>query len=100
MRQGDRQKNSKVESFQELEDNIQLSRGGSRYYRDLPPVARTYGVLCLMTSGAYHLGLINIWSIALSYEDVLKCFQIWRLITNLFFLGPFSLTFAFRLWLM
>ncbi|PSS33204.1 Derlin-1 like [Actinidia chinensis var. chinensis] len=68
-----------------------------QYYQDLPPVAKTYGVLCLMTSGVYHLGLINIWSIALSYEDVLKRFQIWRLVTNFFFLGPFSLTFAFRL---
>ena len=47
-----------------------------RYYQDLPPVAKTYGVLCLMTSGIYHLGLIDIWKIALSYEDVLKRFQV------------------------
>ncbi|XAR66105.1 hypothetical protein NMG60_11012190 [Bertholletia excelsa] len=68
-----------------------------QYYRDLPPVSKTYGVICLMTTGAYHLGLLHIRTIALVYEDVLKRFQVWKLITNFFFLGPFSLTFAFRL---
>ncbi|XP_059624928.1 derlin-1-like [Cornus florida] len=67
------------------------------YYQSLPPVAKTYGVICILTSGAYHLGLYSPWNIALSYEDVIKRFQIWRLITNFFFIGPFSFTFAFRL---
>ncbi|KAF5947683.1 hypothetical protein HYC85_013640 [Camellia sinensis] len=67
------------------------------YYRDLPPVAKTYGVICLMTSAAYHWGLYDLRIIALFYGKVLKNFQIWRLITNFFFLGPFSFTFAFRL---
>lgn len=122
-----------------------------RYYQDLPPVAKAYGVLCLMTSGGYHLGLYNPWDLALFYGPVIKRFQVkiccsddqsvvwplqhlnylkkriwknktkyqdgfrwpfrskhstclvmqvWRLVTNFFFLGPFSLTFAFRLLLM
>ncbi|XP_058205856.1 derlin-1-like isoform X2 [Rhododendron vialii] len=68
-----------------------------QYYQDLPPVAKAYGVLCLMTSGAYHLDLYNLGNIALFYGPVIKRFQVWRLVTNFFFLGPFSLTFAFRL---
>ncbi|CAL5407646.1 unnamed protein product [Camellia sinensis] len=70
---------------------------GLGYYRDLPPIAKAYGVVCLMTSAAYHLQLYDLRIIALFYGKVLKNFQIWRLITNFFFLGPFSFTFAFRL---
>ncbi|CAI0449638.1 unnamed protein product [Linum tenue] len=67
------------------------------YYRSLPPVSKTYGVACLMTTAAFYLDLYNPESIALFYDNVFKRFQIWRLITNFFFLGPFSFPFAFRL---
>ncbi|CAL5404819.1 unnamed protein product [Camellia sinensis] len=46
-----------------------------QYYRDLPPVAKTYGVICLMTSAAYHWGLYDLRIIALFYGKVLKNFQ-------------------------
>ncbi|XP_052187016.1 derlin-1-like [Diospyros lotus] len=68
-----------------------------QYYRDLPPVAKTFGVLCLMSTSAYHLGLYNPRTIALFYGDVLKRLQVWRLITNFFFLGQFSLPFAYEI---
>lgn len=101
-----------------------------RYYKSLPPVSKAYGVACLMTTSAYYLQLYHSFRISLSYELVLKnfqvnktsdihqliwpvtfsaCFvsflflttvQVWRLITNFFFLGPFSFTFAFRLLIM
>ncbi|KDP22457.1 hypothetical protein JCGZ_26288 [Jatropha curcas] len=69
----------------------------AEYYHSLPPVSKAYGVACLMTTSAYYLGLYNLGNIALFYEDVIKRFQVWRLITNFFFLGPFSFPFAFRL---
>ncbi|GKV17533.1 hypothetical protein SLEP1_g28026 [Rubroshorea leprosula] len=50
-----------------------------------------------MTTSAFYLGLYDYENIALFYEDVFKHFQVWRLITNFFFLGPFSVTFAVRL---
>ncbi|CAN1243076.1 DER1 [Linum perenne] len=78
------------------EQIIQMSTPGE-YYRSLPPVSKTYGVVCLMTSAAFYLGLYNPFTIALFYGDVFKRFQIWRLLTNFFFLGPFSFPFAFRL---
>ncbi|CBI38645.3 unnamed protein product, partial [Vitis vinifera] len=68
-----------------------------KYYRSLPPVSKVYGVACLLTTTAYYLQLYSPWNIALSYELVFKRFQVWRLVTNFFFLGPFSFSFAFRL---
>ncbi|OIW20425.1 hypothetical protein TanjilG_11124 [Lupinus angustifolius] len=67
------------------------------YYRSLPPVSKIYGVTCLMTTAAYYLQLYDAWNIALDYGLVFKRFQVWRLVTNFFFLGPFSLPFAVRL---
>lgn len=67
------------------------------YYKSIPPVAKTYAVVCLLTTGAYQLELYNPRSIALFYSDIFKRFQVWRLITPFFFLGPFSLKFALRL---
>uniref|UniRef100_A0A2P2KEW4 Derlin n=1 Tax=Rhizophora mucronata TaxID=61149 RepID=A0A2P2KEW4_RHIMU len=48
----------------------------AEYYRSLPPVSKTYGVACLMTTTAFYLGLYSPWSIALFYEDVIKRLQV------------------------
>ncbi|KAJ7949485.1 Derlin [Quillaja saponaria] len=69
----------------------------AEYYRSLPPVSKTFGVACLMTTAALHLQLYNLSSIALFYSDVVKRLQVWRIFMNFFFLGPFSLPFAVRL---
>ncbi|KAK6925813.1 Derlin, partial [Dillenia turbinata] len=69
------------------------------YYESLPPLSKIYGVTCLLTTTAYYFGLYSHIDIALLYGLVLKRFQIWRLITNFIFLGPFSMGFAFRLWI-
>ncbi|KAK1576360.1 hypothetical protein Q3G72_013239 [Acer saccharum] len=69
----------------------------AEYFRSLPPVSKFYGVTCLLTTTAYYLQLYSPWYIALSYEDVIKRFQVWRLVTNFFFLGEFSFPFAIRL---
>ncbi|XP_058086517.1 derlin-1.2-like isoform X2 [Magnolia sinica] len=64
------------------------------YYRSLPPVSKAYGVICLLTTSAYYLQLYDAHVIYLSYTRVIKHLQIWRLITNFFFLGPFSPRFG------
>ncbi|XP_010919662.2 derlin-1 [Elaeis guineensis] len=66
------------------------------YYRSLPPVTKAYGVFCLMTSAADRLHLFNVVHILLYYDLVLKQFQVWRLVTNFFFLGRFSIYFGLR----
>ncbi|KAI9160796.1 hypothetical protein LWI28_011631 [Acer negundo] len=67
------------------------------YYLSLPLVSKFYGVTCVLTTTAYYLQLYHPWYIALSYEDVIKRFQAWRLVTNFFFLGGFSFPFATHL---
>ncbi|TQD98554.1 hypothetical protein C1H46_015802 [Malus baccata] len=64
------------------------------YYRSLPPVSKTYGVGCFMFAAALYFQLYDPWNIALDYGLVIKRFQVWRLVTNFFFLGPFSFPFA------
>ncbi|KAF3442949.1 hypothetical protein FNV43_RR16867 [Rhamnella rubrinervis] len=67
------------------------------FYKSLPPISKTYGTLCLLTTTAFQLGLLNVAHIALLYPFVFTRFQVWRLITNFFFLGKFSINFGIRL---
>ncbi|KAJ0658113.1 hypothetical protein HanLR1_Chr14g0554171 [Helianthus annuus] len=47
-----------------------------RYYNSLPPVAKTYATVCLVTSLGGHLQLYSPAILALYYEDVFKRFQV------------------------
>jgi len=69
----------------------------SEFYRSLPPVIKTYGTVCFMVTVGYQLGLIPLTWIYLDFALVGRKFQIWRLLTNFFFLGGFSIQFAVRL---
>ncbi|GLJ29444.1 hypothetical protein SUGI_0580440 [Cryptomeria japonica] len=67
------------------------------WFNSLTSVSKAYGTLCLMTTAGYHMGLVNPKFLYLDYDLVVKHLQIWRLLTNFFFLGPFSINFAIRL---
>ncbi|XP_074280899.1 derlin-1 [Silene latifolia] len=69
----------------------------AEWYNSLPPISKGYGTLCLAFTTAFQLGLINPHYIALIYGLVFKNFQLWRLFTNFFFLGKFSVNFGIRL---
>ncbi|KAG7984158.1 hypothetical protein I3843_04G144300 [Carya illinoinensis] len=69
----------------------------AEYYKSLPPITKAYGTLCLLTTTAYQFGLVDPRYIALFYKPVFTQFQVWRLITNFFFLGKFSINFGIRL---
>ncbi|KAL2342584.1 hypothetical protein Fmac_003869 [Flemingia macrophylla] len=69
----------------------------AEFYHSLPPITKAYGTACLFATAAYQLGLYNLNHMALLYERVFYGFQVWRLFTNLFFLGPFSINFGIRL---
>ncbi|XP_022639970.1 derlin-1 isoform X2 [Vigna radiata var. radiata] len=69
----------------------------AEFYHSLPPITKAYGTVCVLATAAFHLGLYNPIHIALLYERVFYGFQVWRLFTNLFFLGPFSINFGIRL---
>ncbi|EXC26991.1 hypothetical protein L484_003988 [Morus notabilis] len=61
---------------------------------------KAYGTLCLLTTVGYQLGLYDKLDLALYYPYVFHRFQVWRLITTLFFLGGFSINFGIRLLMM
>ncbi|XP_010914944.1 derlin-1 [Elaeis guineensis] len=69
----------------------------AEFYNSLPPISKAYGTLCLLTTAAYQLGILSPESIALFYPFVVSRFQVWRLLTNFFFLGKFSINFGIRL---
>ncbi|XP_059432205.1 derlin-1 [Corylus avellana] len=69
----------------------------AEFYKSLPPITKTYGTLCLLMTTAYQIGLFKPLHIALIYKPVFSHFQVWRLITNFFFLGNFSINFGIRL---
>ncbi|XP_022749867.1 derlin-1-like isoform X1 [Durio zibethinus] len=69
----------------------------SEFYNSLPPISKAYGTACLLATTAFQLGLYDVFHIALIYKYVFKYFQVWRLITNFFFLGKFSINFGIRL---
>ncbi|KAM7515495.1 hypothetical protein LguiA_005078 [Lonicera macranthoides] len=69
----------------------------AEYYQSLPPISKAYGTLCLLATTAFQFGLVNPANIALLYELAIFRFQVWRLITNFFFLGKFSINFGIRL---
>ncbi|KAJ4832758.1 ER-associated protein degradation protein [Turnera subulata] len=69
----------------------------AEYYNSLPPISKAYGTLCLAFTAAVQLGLLDLGYIALIYPLAFSRFQVWRLITNFFFLGKFSINFGIRL---
>ncbi|KAM3270361.1 derlin-1 [Capsicum chacoense] len=69
----------------------------AEFYKSLPPISKAYGTACLLFTVACQLGLYHPVDIALLYELVFSNFQVWRLITNFFFLGTFSINFGIRL---
>ncbi|KAK1264781.1 Derlin-1 [Acorus gramineus] len=69
----------------------------AEFYNSLPPISKAYGTLCLLTTTLCQLGILDPIHIALIFEYVYPHFQIWRLFTNFFFLGKFSINFGIRL---
>lgn len=71
--------------------------GPSSWFEALPPVTKLY--LCLLVGATlgYSLQLLSPAAMALLWDRVVHKFEVWRLITNFMFLGPFGLHFFFML---
>lgn len=69
----------------------------AEFYHSLPPISKAFGTICLAITTIVQLGLCHPAYIALIYEYVFLKFQVWRLFTNFFFLGKFSINFGIRL---
>lgn len=69
----------------------------SEYYKSLPPISKAYGTLCLFSTVLVRLHIVDGNFLVLYYPWVFKKFEVWRLFTSFFFLGPFSINFGIRL---
>ncbi|XP_078428165.1 DERLIN-1 [Wolffia australiana] len=67
------------------------------WYNSLPPITKAYGTLCLLTTVVCQLQVLQPDYIALLYERIFTNLEVWRLVTNFFFLGKFSINFGIRL---
>ncbi|XP_047311337.1 derlin-1 [Impatiens glandulifera] len=69
----------------------------AEYYKTLPPISKAFGTLCFAFTVACQIQLIIPEHIALLYGRAFYRLELWRLLTNFFFLGPFSVNFGIRL---
>eukprot|EP00246_Nothoceros_aenigmaticus_P003315 TRINITY_DN14380_c0_g1_i1.p1 TRINITY_DN14380_c0_g1~~TRINITY_DN14380_c0_g1_i1.p1 ORF type:complete len:244 (+),score=18.27 TRINITY_DN14380_c0_g1_i1:182-913(+) len=69
----------------------------SDWYHSLPPVSRTYATICVLTTVASQLGLLHQHWLLLDKALIFKNLQVWRLVTNFFYLGPFSMSFGMQI---
>ncbi|KAG9456485.1 hypothetical protein H6P81_000993 [Aristolochia fimbriata] len=69
----------------------------AEFYNSLPPITKAYGTICVLATTAFQLGLYHPVHIALIYDHIFSHFEVWRLFTNFFFLGKFSINFGIRL---
>nr|GEZ12368.1 derlin-1 [Tanacetum cinerariifolium] len=69
----------------------------AEFYHSLPPITKAYATVCVAATTLATLKLLPIYYIALVYGEVFYRLQVWRLVTNFFFLGPFSINFGIRL---
>ncbi|CAI5472042.1 unnamed protein product [Closterium sp. Yama58-4] len=69
----------------------------AEWYNSLPPVSKAWGTALFATACAMQLKVLPVQLIFLDYTLIFQKFQIWRLVTNIFFAGGFSMRFAFTL---
>jgi Derlin-2/3 len=69
-------------------------------FKSMPPITRGWFVAALLTTTAVTLGFADPRKLYLSWDLVINNFELWRLVTNFIFFGPFGMGFAFQLWIM
>ncbi|CAI9100474.1 OLC1v1037586C2 [Oldenlandia corymbosa var. corymbosa] len=69
----------------------------AEYYASLPPVTKLFGTVCFACTVICQLGILSPYHFAYFPQLVFYHFEIYRLITPLFFLGKFSINFGIRL---
>lgn len=68
-----------------------------QWFRSLPPVTRWHFASVVIVTLAGNFGLVNPINIALIREQVFQKFEIWRLVTNLMFMGKLGFGFLIHL---
>mmetsp|Transcript_11402 Transcript_11402/g.27057 ORF Transcript_11402/g.27057 Transcript_11402/m.27057 type:complete len:84 (-) Transcript_11402:1279-1530(-) len=64
--------------------------GPFAWFEALPPLTKLYMSAIFFTTVAVQIGLVSPYYLALIWDNVLKKFEIWRLVTCFLFMGSFS----------
>eukprot|EP01023_Acetabularia_acetabulum_P024284 TRINITY_DN23488_c0_g1_i12.p1 TRINITY_DN23488_c0_g1~~TRINITY_DN23488_c0_g1_i12.p1 ORF type:complete len:271 (-),score=13.36 TRINITY_DN23488_c0_g1_i12:739-1551(-) len=67
------------------------------WYQSIPPITRAVGTVMFATTCLYQLGILSPSWLYFEPQLVFQKFQIWRIISPLFFLGGFGLQFVFEM---
>jgi Derlin-2/3 len=67
------------------------------WWKEMPPVTRTYVSLAVVTTAAVALEVITPLKLYLNWHLVLQRAHVWRLATNFFFFGNLGLDFLFHM---
>ena len=67
------------------------------WYRSLPKITRGYMTAALATTVLVQLEFISPKLLYLDFPSITSNLEVWRLLTNFVFLGPFSMNFCFSM---
>ena len=70
------------------------------WFYSLPPITRALFVSVLGSTTAASFGLLNPGSLGLDWRPVIHKFEIWRILSNFIFFGPFSFPFVISLYVL
>jgi hypothetical protein len=68
------------------------------WYFDIPVISRTYLTASFVTTAACALDLVSPFSLYYNFNLIFRNGEVWRLLTNFFFFGKFSLEFIFHMY--
>lgn len=66
-------------------------------YQEIPVVTRTFATLVLLVTLGCQFQHLNPYELYFNFELVFKKFEIWRIVTNFLYFGPFGVDFIFHL---
>lgn len=68
------------------------------WFKEIPPVSRTYLALSFITTAACALEFVSPFSLYFNSRLIFEEGEVWRLFTNFLFFGPFGLDFLFHMY--
>ena len=71
--------------------------GPEEWYRNLKPVTRAYMTAAMGTTIIVQMDLLSPYLLILEYKAIVNNLELWRLVTNFCYFGPFGLPFVFSM---
>ncbi|KAF9648029.1 Der1-like protein [Thelephora ganbajun] len=67
------------------------------WLRDVPPITRSWVILCILTTVAVQIEMVTPLQLYFSFKSAFTNAQFWRAVTNFFYFGPLSFELFFHL---